>query len=536
MKPRPALLVGAYTLVVTAFSLALLDREPYDDSYFFKRTALNFLDHGVLAWNVAEGPVYGSTSQLFQLVMVGITAITRSYTFLATRLFLLACLVATLAILLRLTRARDGGFAAVIACCSPVVLFTAISGMETALALLSVTVVLFFAFDPRGRAMPSALAPVCVALVWLTRPDAAVLVLPLLIVARADGWPVRELSLAAVLIVVSLVVCKVYYGTALPLPFYAKQRMFSPYDAHFLAVSSPLVPVRFGHFAFVALPLLLAALMRRDRVNLTLLASVACFVAYHLTSTIEIMGMIGRFYAPALPVLTFAAARGVEARPPAPRDVWMVLACLGALVAIAAFLHATGRGPDRVRLGNYVCIGLAGIALLAAAPAGRLFRAGPPVVMLVIGLVSLSSWAPLKVRSDDAYLTVHTSKFTVYRGLDTLRRCFGDAIHVYHSEVGVPGLRFIHGTVTDLAGLLSPAWLFRTASFDTLCRRDRPEAIFLPHKNYQRLNAEIRAGECITGYQRMVDESSSPLYVRRDLAPAFLICRNEERAHAVTSR
>ena len=246
--------------------------------------------------------------------------------------------------------------------------------------------------------------------------------------------------------------------------------------------------------------------------------------------------MLGRFYAPALPLLAFAAARGVEARQPAQHRVWMELGCAGALVALGAFLHVTGLGPERVRLGNYVCIGLAGIALLAAPPSNRLFQAAPPLALLAIAIVSLTSWTKLAFPSDDAYLTRHTDRFTVYRGLDTLRRCFGDTIHVYHSEVGVPGLRFIHGAVTDLAGLLSPAWLFRSASFDGLCQHDRPEAIFLPHKNYQRLNAEIRASACIAGYQRMVEESSSPLYVRNDLAPRFLACRANERSAAVTSR
>ncbi len=90
--------------------------------------------------------------------------------------------------------------------------------------------------------------------------------------------------------------------------------------------------------------------------------------------------------------------------------------------------------------------------------------------------------------------------------------------------MGLPGLRFQHGKVTDLAGLLSPRWLFRETSFEQACTSERPEAIFLPHKNYQALNAEIQASPCLRGYRRVVSDSSSPLYVRRDLAPQFGAC------------
>jgi len=126
--------------------------------------------------------------------------------------------------------------------------------------------------------------------------------------------------------------------------------------------------------------------------------------------------------------------------------------------------------------------------------------------------------------SDEQFLALHTARYTVYRGLDVLRACFGDALHVYHSEVGVPGLRFAHGKVTDLAGLLSPAWLFRETSFDQACATQRPEAIFLPHKNYVGLNREIRASQCIAGYTQVVQKSSSPLFLRNDLLPRFREC------------
>src|SRR5690606_19830010 len=108
-----------------------------------------------------------------------------------------------------------------------------------------------------------------------------------------------------------------YYGTALPLPFYAKQRLLSPYDPHFLAISAGVRRIRVGHFLFVAVPLCAAALGRRDRTNLLLLGVSALFVAYHYFATVEVMGMFGRFYAPCLPLLALASARGLDAQAPA---------------------------------------------------------------------------------------------------------------------------------------------------------------------------------------------------------------------------
>jgi hypothetical protein len=112
----------------------------------------------------------------------------------------------------------------------------------------------------------------------------------------------------------------------------------------------------------------------------------------------------------------------------------------------------------------------------------------------------------------------------VYRGLETARSCFGDDIHVYHSEVGVVGLRFEHGRVTDLAGLLSREWLFRERGFEEACHAEQPEVIFLPHKNYRQLNDEIRSSGCIQNYVLVQADSSSPLYVRKDLAARYQSC------------
>ncbi|HEU4538067.1 MAG TPA: hypothetical protein VFS00_28295, partial [Polyangiaceae bacterium] len=71
--PRAAA-VALGAIVVGAYLLCRFHEIPWDDAYFFKRFAQNFLAHGSLAWNVDEGPVYGNTSLGFQLLAVALVA------------------------------------------------------------------------------------------------------------------------------------------------------------------------------------------------------------------------------------------------------------------------------------------------------------------------------------------------------------------------------------------------------------------------------------------------------------------------------
>lgn len=86
------------------------------------------------------------------------------------------------------------------------------------------------------------------------------------------------------------------------------------------------------------------------------------------------------------------------------------------------------------------------------------------------------------------------------------------------------GLTFPEARVVDLAGIQSEA-----SSFERNCRRDRPEAIFLPHSNYVDLRGDIEESPCFRNYERVVQNSSAPLYLRRDLVPEFLACAAQDQ-------
>jgi hypothetical protein len=134
------------------------DRPPYDDSYFFKRFALNFLDHGVFAWNVVDGPVYGNTSQMYQLLVTLVTAATRRHTLSTLRVLLAAALLAGLWRMLKSVRRYGASNVVLLAFCSPVMLFCVLSGMETCWVFALLALFLAVVSPPALRA-PDALAP-----------------------------------------------------------------------------------------------------------------------------------------------------------------------------------------------------------------------------------------------------------------------------------------------------------------------------------------------------------------------------------------
>lgn len=173
--------------------------------------------------------------------------------------------------------------------------------------------------------------------------------------------------------------------------------------------------------------------------------------------------------------------------------------------------------------GGYV---VAVCAVLLATSSARAWIAHWAWMPIAVGVAMAHPMGRLGWPTDREYLERHSRHVTSYRGLPRLVECLGTKLHVYHSEIGVVGLAFLHGRVTDLGGLMSPRLALGQTSFDDLCLSDPPDAIFLPHRNYRSLNATIRDSDCLQQFERVVANSSSPLYVRRDLIDRFQ-CRAE---------
>ena len=503
---------GIFAVLVGYMLVRDFGATAYDDSYFFKRFALNALDHGVFAWNVQDGPVYGSTSQLYQLLTTVVVALNRSH-FVVVMRCVNAVLLVGLGVWLTRHCARDserGDELALLALATPLVLTSLLSGMETALTLLVVGVAV------AGRHRPPAQAAGLTVLVYLCRPDAALIPAAAVCIEHAlrREVPWRYLAWLGGAMALVLLGFWAYYGSALPLSFYMKSVALENYGDHFVSLGLMQKREHFGATLAFAIPLLWLARRARGP-DLALLIAVGLFWGYHLISTLEIMGYRGRFYLPAFVPLAMVAARCWDRK-------WspIVLGAWAACVAVAYYAELIPTGEGWFLAGipwpAYAAT-IAAAALVFLVP--RRYLLGIP---LLVGVVAWRPPHPVFVLSDDKMLRRHGSEVTTVRGVWDVHRCLPDAKAVYHSEMGVTGLVLADTRVVDLAGIVS-----RPEPFEEACARDRPEAIFLPHKNYEVLNARIAASACFADYRRAIDRSSSPLHIRADLYDDFMHCAAE---------
>ncbi|MFT5582701.1 MAG: hypothetical protein ACI9VR_000277 [Cognaticolwellia sp.] len=526
--------VLGFSAVVAALLLSRGTLPPYDDAFFFGRFAQNLLNHGVYAWNPVDGPVHGNTSQLFQLLVTGVSAAAGPYTVSATRLLLGGCLVVAGVVHGR----RWGWLTGALTFMGPVALATAVSGMETALVLaLGAWFVSALSASPasdRGSAPEhprSKVLPVLLAIALFTaRPDTALLTLGSLGLWGLSGE--RPLALARLTpavaalggMLAALALFRVGYGTAFPLSFYLKSGLTEVYDPAFLAISRSS---KLRHLAFfgVAVAPLIVLLSRNLRRSWRLAAPAALFLAYHLVATVDVMGLFARFFAPALPWLGAAAAVNLAEHQARGRPAWVWGGWIGVGGLVAAGV-AYGWLPDN----DGWAIGRAPPVLYAAAwTAGLvLLVPGRPVIALrgagILGIAVAAvlagapgpRWRTAEVPTDETLAKALIAETSSWRGLEQLRRCLGPELHVYHSEIGVPGVLLPESRITDLGGLMNPALALDGVDADAMCLQDQPDAVFLPHRNYTVLNTVLSEGACLTGYTRVVKRSSSPLFVRND--------------------
>lgn len=489
--------------VVAVWTFVRLDLAPYDDALFFLRFADNAVEHGVFAWNPDDGPVYGNTAQLWQLLVAGLRLAFADHMVLAGRLMSAVALV-TAGLLLP----RRHAPATLLAFASPVALATVVSGMETAVALALGAAFLRALAGERDN---SLLLTILAVLLWLARPDSLLLSLPSLVLAERRRWRALALSVAAVGVGMGLL--HLAYGTPVPLSFLVKSGLSPLTDPHFLSISRMGKLRHSAMFLVTAGPLLWMAGGRRTA---RWWGPALLFCIWHLTMTVDVMGLHARFYAPALPWLALAAASGDRRCGVGPVVAVAGLVALG----LSADLLPGNRGWAIGRVGGWTwgaAVATVGLATLPHIPR----RTAAIVGVLLAGVLLDHGAVPNTRLSDRAYVARLQKQATSWRGLSQLARCLGPELHVYHSEIGVVGARLPEARVTDLGGLMNAEQTLHGLDFEAACQRDRPEAIFLPHRNYRALNAEIADGECIRDYVRVVEKGSSPLHVRRDLAADF---------------
>lgn len=531
---------GLFAVLVVYVTLRELGSTAYDDSYFFQRFAIHFLEHGVFAWNLEDGPVYGSTSQLFQGLATLVTAGTRTHFVVAIRVVNAVALCGLGAVLMRwCSRATSnpwhGQALALLGLGTPMVLTTVITGMETAIALALLAVVLTKmvpAHRDAASPMSPAAAAVLTVLVYSCRPDAAVL--PFVAYAGSAALrreiPKAYLAWLAGSMVVVLLSAWAYYGTPLPLPFYMKTVGLQSYGEHFVGLGWHEKQLHFGLMLAFAAPLVFIVATGRRR-GLALALAVAALWGYHLSATNEIMGYRGRFYVPGVVALVMAAAQAWDGFVARRSTVAFVVVWIAAVVVAyrsAAIPTHEGFFISTVAWSAYAGTVVAGAAILVLPdriPAWS--RLAIAFIAIFAGTIAWKPPRSIHAPDDRTVMRRHAREVTTVRGIFDVARCLPSDEPVYHSEMGVTGVVLIDRRVVDLAGIVSKGPGIEGKSFQTLCEADRPAAIFLPHRNYKAQNAEIQAAPCFADYVRVVDRSSSPLYVRRDHHDAFLQCATD---------
>jgi hypothetical protein len=256
----------------------------------------------------------------------------------------------------------------------------------------------------------------------------------------------------------------------------------------------------------------------------------AIFNAYHYVSTVEVMGYYARFYMVSMVPLALAA---IDAAPHFRARSRVAASIVFCALYVAAVLYlyrqrvlfdAKDQLITRVTDEVYLGYALAATSLLVGA---RLHTGAAAalaaIAMLVGGLRGLPT-PRLELPADEVLQARHIERVTTFRGIDAVRACIPEPLRLYHSEIGIPGIMLQRSTITDMAGLMDEDIALHGMDFDARCMADRPEVLYLPHRVYESLRERISRSQCIRDYRLVVRDSSSPLYIRKDLAPDFLAC------------
>ncbi len=480
-------LAGVAVLVERSHALLRAGPTDFDDAYMYLRYAQNALAGHWLAWNPGEAPVYGVTSLLHFLLVTLVGGLLPDHPAAdlqiasgVAALVLLAALVMVCARFAQEARLR-GNFllwSAVLLpllCFREAFFFHAHTGMDTMLAALANTVVVFAALRLAERPSP-ARALVAAGVGWLAieaRPDNVIIaalcpLLALLLLAPAPRLRPLVIWAGALggLVLLDLTLKWRFLGTPLPLAFYAKQPWYyrgfvgeftwNPF--WFLAVALATVS-----------PFLVAVLLfsRRASVRLLLVLLIPATVTLAaLFSVNQIMGHLGRFFFPSLPLFMVAGAlvtdRWLQGLPlvsseSAPRFARSLLVRLAGVLLVllggAQALQAAGR-VYQSRAQTQALASLGGYQIFAAAP-----------------LPDFDSW---QASHEIAKLAANAPPGTSFA----------------MSEHGLVGACAPRAVIIDLLGLHDPVFARHGFSAAELWRR-QPDMIWMPHPDHTQMLRDI---------------------------------------------
>ncbi|XXX80152.1 hypothetical protein WMF30_15410 [Sorangium sp. So ce134] len=517
----------------------------WDDAYMFQRYAHNIITEHSVSWNPHGPPAYGLTSLAFLVLAVPLYLITGGNTSLAAMLQSLLCGPVLLVLLVLLVlRAAGEGKVARLSCFSLVAFCVArstladhfVSGMDTSFGLCFITAYLLLAL--RLLDAPRVAGGVALGafggLAFSVRPEltAFTVLVPLALVALERDRDRRRFGLAALaatagVLALHLGIAKLYFGSPLPLPFYAKSTnlygsgilrayrgrpsidLFDWLDFFWPLLAVLALDILVGLGARQAAPGAPAdekqptgprAWWAGPRAWWTassafdkgvLAASLLC-LAYSWLFVVPIMGFAQRFYYAPLPGLIY-------------------LACRSAVRLARTLSDALGHPAP-------AALPVAAFAALAF----LWFHLSTPLATAakdLAGAVAANRLGHFNIVKHGNTSGPQKYWFAIDR-VSTLP----DDLVIATTEVGMIGAMNLKKTIIDMAGLNDTSFALEPFSADKFFKAYKPDLIYMPHPHYVKMIEDLEAHPEMSRYvaysQKKLGTSQFGIAVRRD-SPYF---------------
>jgi hypothetical protein len=479
----------------------------FDDAYMFARYAMN-VRHGLgVSWNLDGVPTYGQTSLLWGWLVVVLSYLPMGVWKMLSLGSWLCSIGAVIALAWAVAVNARGWllsstwrvlpWVALPLATTVVFMGNAVTGMETMLAALLAAVFVGMALAwSRGTARPEWVALVGLAL-FMTRPDAAIVIVLLpsllfvLMPGVGTGNVARLLGLFVAGVLVELIVCKMYFHTALPLSFYMKGR--HAYEGFREVWHPELMMLAF----LAACELYLVAMIllgRREDWRLIVCCVTPALVTFAYLGTVtQIMGFNARYYVPYFAFFVVPALLVI--------DRWMA----------SGDISVEKQWPGKTLLVRGFATGVVMLCFLAGSSeavqaAIRRTEARVHVEYAPV-LVEMSASAPLPGVPWDVMMRDLTDLLVV-----PLPR----GATVAATEVGYLGERAAQVNVIDMAGLNDNEIALHGFDVHALLLR-KPDVIWMPNNDYTYLNAWMMSDpELMKEYDVYAGAANYGLAIRKD--------------------
>jgi hypothetical protein len=482
----------------------------FDDAYMFARYAMN-VRHGLgVSWNLDGVHTYGQTSPLWGMVVVVLSYLpVGAWKMLSVGSWLCAVGAVVAMAWAVAVNARGELFRSTWRVLPwvalPLTFATAFTGnmgtgMETMLAVMLAAMFVGMVLRwSRGEMRAEWVALVGLAL-FMTRPDAAlaIVLMPLLLfvlmpsgkrvsggnVARLVGWFLLG-------VVVELVVCKVYFHTALPLSFYMKSR--HGYEGYRAVWHPELLMIAFlaGSELYLVAMILLGRKADWRLIVCSVTPAVVTFA--YLGSVTQIMGFNARYYAPYFAFFVVPALLVID-RWMADGDVRVEEQWPGKALWVRGLVTAA------VMVGFLVMSSEAVQGKIRKTEARVHFEYEP-------AQVEMAAKTPLPMIPWEVMMTDFT---------DLLAAPLPRGATVAATEVGYLGERAQQVNVIDLAGLNDNEIALRGFDVRALLVR-KPDVIWMPNVEYTYQNALMMSDpELLREYDVYAGAANYGLAIRKD--------------------